>query len=388
MKSSLLALCAFASLLAACGDSKVPPSQSGNRDGSTPLDGVAPLDGVSPGDAPAADGDDVAPGDDAAADGAVTDGATPDDAADGAMTDGARPDGATSDGPSDVPTDSTSPTPGLCMWSHGDLANFAVRMGLCTFRPPQEALNEYFRPDSWEGGSLSARACPALHCVATTVSGTCGDWLSTCLKYTVTRTSDGTCPTPAQSCDGTPPRAALRCASGVQTRDDCSAVGQRCAASGGAAACVPTMGDACAAGAPARCNGTVLEQCTQGVYTPARNCALTGGVCDASAGTCRGAGPECTGSSVECDGTSLRVCRGGRWHSIDCGRLVTGASCQTVNGHAFCGIDHECDPAAAAPNGSCDGNTLVLCAAGRTWRYVCEPRNGFNRCETGVGCVR
>ena len=45
------------------------------------------------------------------------------------------------------------------------------------------------------------------------------------------------------------------------------------------------------------------------------------------------------------------------------------------------------NPTVAAATGACDGNTLVLCAAGRTYRYTCEMRNGFSRCETGRGCV-
>jgi hypothetical protein len=371
MKAPSYLLGSIVVVLVACDDKALPPGQT-SRDGA-----VTPLD-VPAIDAPAGDVADVA--------------APPSDADDASVD---APADAPADATADVvvdagPADAPPVTRGLCAWNHSDLAAFAVRFSQCTFRPPQEALNTYFNPSNWEGGPLAVRACPALRCVADTSSpGTCGAWLSSCLKYEVARVDGdgGACPTPAGSCDGATPTTARTCAAGVETRDNCVALGLRCVSSGGEAACVSPLGNACAPGAPARCNGNVLEQCVLGVYTRARDCDLTAGVCDATAGTCRGAGPECTGAEAQCDGTSLRVCRGGRWHALDCGRLVTGAACQTVNGHAFCGVARDCDPTVAAATGACDGNTLVLCAAGRTYRYTCEVRNGFSRCEAGRGCV-
>ncbi len=354
--------------IVACGSDKPPGSQSGNPD-VTLLD-ITLVDRVTPADT-------------ATGDGTVAD----------APTDVLRTDAgmdATRADVTDVPDapDVNTSVPGLCQWSYGDLAGFAVRMALCASQPAQNALNTYFSPENWEGGSLALRACPSLRCVADMTSpGTCATWLGACLKYDITPAPDAGCATPAASCEGTPPTTYRQCRDGVEVRDNCMALGRRCVAAGGEAACVPNAGDACAAGAPMRCNGNVLEACVLGTYTPMRNCTVTAGVCDATAGTCRGAGAECTGNAVDCDGTQLRECRGGRWHTIDCGRLLTGATCQTVNGHSFCGVDRECDPTVAAASGACDANTLVLCAGGRTYRYACEARNGFSRCETGRGCV-
>lgn len=373
MKLSPIAFCPFVVLLAACGETSRPAGQTSNND--VPLVDVPAIDSVVPSDL----GNDATVGDaDASADSTSPD--TP------PVTDGGSD--AATDAPVADRADVQVMIPGLCAWSHGDLAAFATRLGMCTFRPPQAALNEYFNPVNWEGGPLSARACGALRCVAdVTTAGTCSSWLSSCLKYEVSRVAGGTCAAPTASCDGTGSGTYRSCVSGVETRDNCTALGLRCVATGGEAACVTAMGAACPAGSPPRCNGNVLEQCVLGVYTRVRNCDLTGGVCDATANTCRGTGAECTGDATSCDGTQLRVCRGGRWHAVDCGRLVTGATCQTVNSHSFCGIDHECDPLAAAPGGTCDGSTLVLCAAGRTYRYVCEPRNGFTSCVNGTGCM-
>lgn len=232
-------------------------------------------------DAPAADASDVT--------------APPSDAADATVD---APADTAVDAPADAPVD-TGPadappvTRGLCAWNHSDLAAFAVRFSLCSFRAPQEALNTYFNPSNWEGSPLAVRACPALRCVADTSSpGTCGAWLSSCLKYEVARVDGdgGACPTPAGSCEGATPATARASRSRVETRDNCVALGLRCVSSGGEAACVSPLGNACTPGAPARCNGSVLEQCVLGVYTRARDCDLTAGVCDATAGTCRGAG--------------------------------------------------------------------------------------------------
>lgn len=374
MKASPLLFGCAAVLIAACDDNKIPPGQMTNRD--VPLVDVPAIDGST---------DDV--GDGSVGDTSMNDlGA---DAASDATSDTADASDAGDAGDASDVVDAPVMTRGLCLWNFNDLATFATRYALCGYRPPQESLNALFNPVEWEGGPLTLRACATLRCVADTSNpGTCTSWMGACLKFDVARLDGGTCASPSASCEGSPPTTYRNCVSGVETRDNCGSVGLRCVASGGSAACVPTMGSACAAGSPARCNGNVLEQCVLGVYTAVRNCDLTGGVCDATASTCRGAGAECTGDATSCDGTQLRVCRGGRWHLVDCGRLVSGASCQTVNTHSFCGIDHDCDPIAAAPGGACDGNTLVLCAAGRTYRYACEPRNGFTTCMNNVGCVR
>jgi len=351
------------------------PEAEARSDGGDPLDGSGledrPLEGGTPeGGAP-----DGAMGSD--------DSATGEGGVDVGM-DTVVPADALPDRPGDALPDLPS-GPTVCTFTPEQMAVFSVRMALCTFRSPQSVLNEYFRPDSWEGGSVQERSCPSLQCVVTT-RGDCASVLGECLKYTAQRPMGG-CPTPPVSCEGMPPRTAITCADGVQVRDDCNARGRRCAASATEAACIPMagMGDSCAPGAPPRCRGTVFEQCVLGTYTPMRDCSVSGAVCDATVpGGCRGDGAPCTGNETVCEGTQLRVCRNGRIQRIDCGRVVVGASCQTVMGHSFCGVGTECDPTTAPPNGTCDGNTLVTCAGGRIARFVCSER-GFTSCGA-QGC--
>jgi hypothetical protein len=285
----------------------------------------------------------------------------------------------------DVQIDRPPPSP-LCTFSRDQFAAFAIRMGLCTFTSPQAALNRYFRPDTWEGGAVETRPCPALQGVATATGGTCNGWFADYLKYTVTRaTPMTTCP--SAGCDGTSARA---CVDGIETRNNCQSTGLRCVASSSEAACVPmgTATNSCMAGDPPRCNGTVFERCVLNTYSPARDCARSNGVCDtASPEGCRGSGASCTEGATSCNGTFFQVCRGGRWHSQDCGRVVPEAVCQTVGGHSFCGTATDCDPTVAPPYGTCDANTLVLCSGGRSYRYVCDMRNGFTSCMDGAGCI-
>lgn len=367
---TLLGTCAI--LLAACG-TETPPSSVGPRPDVPRVDVSADATDFDA----TTDGGDATVQPDGTADGTAETGAD-DTGGDTAVTPDVTADGSRDAAP-DVPTGPT-----LCGFTPEQMAVFSVRLALCSFRSPQAALNEYFRPDFWEGGSIQQRPCPSLQCVVTTRSG-CNGVFDECLKYRVARPTGG-CPTPSSSCEGTPPRLALSCADGVQVRDDCNARQRRCASSGTESACIPMMGmgDSCAAGAPGRCRGSIFEQCVLGTYTPVRDCVLTGATCDASAGGCRGEGAACTGDAVACEGTSLRVCRGGRAQLIDCGRLVTGASCQTVMGHAFCGTATECDPTTAPANGTCDGNTLVTCAGGRIHRLVCT-EYGFTSCGA-MGC--
>jgi hypothetical protein len=355
-------------LLSACSD-PLPPSQP-PRDASR-LDA---LDIPSLPDVPAAD-------DQPAADGATADLGL-DGGMDAAPVDGPDPDGfVTPDITVDRPADARADVPAgppVCAFTPEQMAVFAVRLALCTLQSPQAALNAFFRPDTWEGGSVQERPCPSLQCLIT-ARGTCASALNECLKYTASRPAGG-CPTPAASCEGSPPRTAITCADGVQLRDDCNARQRRCAASATEAACIPMMGDACPAGSPPRCRGSVFESCVLGTYTPQRDCAVSGAVCDpAAAGGCRGDGDACTGDGVSCDGTQLRICRGGRTQRIDCGRVVTGGSCQTVAGRSFCGTASECDPTTAPAFGTCDGATLVTCAGGRIFRFVCTDR-GFTTC--------
>jgi hypothetical protein len=287
--------------------------------------------------------------------------------------------------PTDTPrTDAPAPVPGLCGLTPEQMNLVAVRIALCTGRPAQQVLAEFYRPDSWETGPFTLRPCPSIRCIATTGSS-CNIWMINCLKYNVATPKGGVCAMPPASCEGSG-NISRNCAMGRDVRDDCSVGSRRCVATAAQSACVARSGETCAAGAAPRCVGAVLEECVLGTYTPVRNCALTGSVCDATARGCRGTGEACTGDATACDGTMLRVCRNGRWQNLDCGRLVTGTTCRTVMGRSFCGVDLACDPGSAPMTGTCDGNTLSLCAGGRTFRYTCEPANGFASCGPS-GCI-
>lgn len=369
MASRTTTLAVIPFLLVACGDDKPPGTTSSAFDARV-SDIAQNFDGTTSDDVPTTGDGSVAQdvgGMDASTDGTATDLPTADTA--------------------DAAADRVMPGPTFCTLMPEQMNAFATRFALCAGRAAQQALNEFWRPESWEGGALATRPCPSLLCAATE-RGNCSTVFDSCLKYRETRAAGGTCPTPAFACEGTPPRVAVACRDGVTTRNDCATnttVPSRCVASGTDVACVPSAGTACAAGSPARCNGTVLERCILGTYTPVRNCGLSGSVCDAAGDTCRGSGAACTGDAVACEGTQLRVCRGGATQLIDCGRLVPGASCQTVNGHAFCGVAAECDPTVAAANGTCDGGTLVLCGGGRTYRFDCT-LYGYTACGAS-GCT-
>lgn len=314
---------------------------------------------------------------------------------DAAQTDGptsdrgtVSPDGAQTDGPpTDTPTDRadahTGPPVMRCAMTRAERANLAVRLATCLNEPPQSVVNRFFQPDTWEGGPIAQRNCGALRCALT--ARTCSDITSGCLKYTTSPATGGTCGAPTRGCVAV--RFATSCANGVDITDDCEATGQRCVASSTQALCVPmtSMTDSCTDGAPPRCAGNRLQHCVLGTYANIADCDQTNTRCDATADACTDpSGPSCTDTQPSCDGTRLRTCRGGHLTSIDCALINTDTVCQTRGG-SFCGIGTVCDPAMAPQNGTCEGNTLVVCAGGQPFRFDCTSA-GFTGCGTN-GCT-
>ena len=158
--------------------------------------------------------------------------------------------------------------------------------------------------------------------------------------------------------------------------------------------------------APSCSSGTHVTRCVDGHpevcidqhVTPGPDCAAWGLQCGTSPlsgdAACVGAGAACTEESASsvsiayspglgCDGALLRVCPGGREHSLDCSMVASGFSCQSVGGAFFCGLASECDPEGASVQ-SCDGTTITLCHAGRIEQINCTEL-GFTGCQMVEG---
>jgi hypothetical protein len=283
----------------------------------------------------------------------------------------------------DAGRDVPSVLPRLCGFSDRQINALAVRVATCLRRPPQEMLNLLWRPDSWEEGAIARRPCPALALCAANATG-CAGVMGDCLKYIVAPADMGTCAPDAQRC-AAGDRLAQSCSNGLNTFDDCQSTGWRCVATSTQAQCVQPAASPCAEGSPPRCVGDILQRCELGVYVNARDCAVNAGRCDAARNGCVGTGAACTGDALRCDGTRLQRCLGGRAMPYDCGQLVAGATCRTRAESAYCGTATECDPSAAPPAGTCEGDTLVLCGGGATLRFDCRAA-GFRGCSP-TGCL-
>lgn len=384
-RHALRALCFTAVGLAACSSDDRPSGVIDNGDGAI----VIPESGMMTLDLGSAPDTGANPDTGAGMDG----GTTPTDVTvlpDGMVVDTgpAADNGQPTDVPGDAARDGAADAPDArvvmrCGMTAAQRAALAVRIATCTRQPPQTVLARFFSPDAWEGGPLAQRNCAALSCARTAM--TCSNIMSNCLKYTASEVAGGTCPSPTNGCAAS--RFATSCANGVNISDDCEATGQRCVASSTEARCVPmpSMTDACSDGAPPRCVGNRLQRCVIGVYANVADCSQTNTVCDATADACTDpSGPACTDAAPSCSGTSLRVCRGGHLVSLDCGLINTDTSCRT-RGSSFCGTGTECDPAAAPANGTCEGNTLALCAGGQPFRFDCVAA-GFTSCGS-LGCA-
>lgn len=198
------------------------------------------------------------------------------------------------------------------------------------------------------------------------------------------------------------------CRDELQYSLDCSKVG-------GVAKCDPKAGCAPCEGtttAPTCDNQTFKEECvdgrpvhcTDGFVVRGLRCADLGLECQPNSYGdyvgCYGGGAQCqTNTSgngqlvgTGCNGNVLQGCVGEGGFDIDCGEVGAGFTCQTFASGTetsyFCGLAAECDGAAnPAADPACDGNSVVLCNAGRIEKVDCLAL-GFTGCAAQWGrCV-
>jgi hypothetical protein len=245
----------------------------------------------------------------------------------------------------------------------------------------------------WQRPGLQAE------CLASTKCG-CGD-VKACIGWEVTRVDAGsTC----EPCAGS---VFCETIGDLRLTIDCSAVGLVCDPLVGcgeapAAPCAnATFVPACSAtGRPQTCDGSFGGD----AVSLGPECATLGLVC--AGDQCAGNGAACTGGQVfskgalspqglGCSGAMLDACVGGKHHTINCAERGPGFSCQTFDGHFFCGLASAClpgnEPEGSAATTTCEGNTVVVCNAGRIDRVDCLSL-GFTGCSVDAssnqyGCI-
>ncbi|MCE7892180.1 MAG: hypothetical protein DYH12_21175 [Sorangiineae bacterium PRO1] len=153
-----------------------------------------------------------------------------------------------------------------------------------------------------------------------------------------------------------------------------------------------------------QCEGGRPMDCEDGHVVSGLRCADVGLECGPDAYgdyvSCFGAGAGCQTShagpgmlvGTGCAANTLTACVGERSHSIACSEVGAGFTCQTVPGAYdtahFCGIAAECNPDDEAwADSTCDGNSVVVCNAGRIEKVDCLAL-GFTGCSPQYGrCV-
>jgi len=207
------------------------------------------------------------------------------------------------------------------------------------------------------------------------------------------------------SCEG---NTVVGCHDSLSYRVDCNKRGMvaQCVAGAG---CVPCEGGAMAPTCDSQtfsmhCEDGRPLDCDDGHVVKGLRCADVGLECGTNSYgdyvSCFGAGAACQTSSsgpgmlvgTGCAGASLTACVGGKSHSIACSEIAAGFTCQTVPGSYetayLCGLAAECNPEDEAwSNPKCDGNSVVVCNAGRIEKVDCLAL-GFTGCAQQYGrCV-
>jgi hypothetical protein len=248
----------------------------------------------------------------------------------------------------------------------------------------------------WERTVLQAPCLASAKCGCAAVDA--------CLGWKVTPYDGGACPT----CAGSLFSLCGLIGAGTQLRlsFDCAAIGYGCDPVTG---CLPpaaalcdetTFAPTCADGRPALC---AQNYGTTPAVVPGAACAAVGAAC--AEGACVGSGAACTDlpasngelvpAPLACAGAMLDACVGGKHQAIDCAKRGPGFTCQTVDGQVFCGLAAECvpgTPGSATPGSNrCEGDTVVLCNAGRIDRVDCRAL-GFSGCAVDaskgkLGCL-
>jgi hypothetical protein len=278
----------------------------------------------------------------------------------------------------------------------------AVFMGSCfPDDNPNTTLQDYYAKRSDD----SAGRLDTVACLAAKANGC--QAVTDCVGIHVT--IQASC-SPPVACDGNRMQV---CSDGMKFDVDCtnSAMQRVCAETG----CSPCGGGElpcdratfvghCEAGRPIRCRN--------GHATPGMRCADVGLECrpdpfgNPLGGTqynCYGAGASCPTTTAMaapglltgtgCSGTRLEACVGGYSHGVECAEVGAGFTCQSfasTSGETsyFCGLAGECDAAAQGLiDPTCDGDSVVLCNAGRIEKVDCTAL-GFTGCAPQWGrCV-
>ena len=248
----------------------------------------------------------------------------------------------------------------------------------------------------WERTVLQAPCLASAKCGCAAVEA--------CLSWKVTPYDGGACPTCAGSLFSL--CGLIEGATKYRLSFDCAAIGFGCDPVTGclppaAALCdTATFAPTCADGRPALC---AQNYGPTAAVVPGAVCAAVGAAC--AGGACVGSGAACTDlpasngelvpTPLACAGAMLDACVGGKHQAIDCAKRGPGFTCQTVDGHAFCGLAAECvpgTPGGATPGSNrCEGDTVVLCNAGRVDRVDCRAL-GFSGCAVDaskgqLGCL-
>lgn len=268
------------------------------------------------------------------------------------------------------------------------LTKAAVVLGSCV--PDDRAngilsswLTDIVDPASDDGHVRGAAACLATH------GGGCAA-VQSCLGMKVEIVPGCT-----EGCAGS---VATGCDGDAAFRVDCAKLGQIC----DRGSCRAASGAACDGGTfvstcedydrPSRCSGGKVALGTR--------CSDWGAVClDAPGGSgkaCVGTGAACTAtgystknvlldSGLGCEGTQLRACVAGGEALIRCEDVATGLTCQSFGGTSFfCGKAAECDALSMKGKDTCDGDSVVVCDAGKIVRVDCKSL-GFTGCNATYG---
>lgn len=210
-------------------------------------------------------------------------------------------------------------------------------------------------------------------------------------------------PSAAECVDGCNGTVRTACDGRLRFREDCSRYNEQCVGDSSRSACAPAgappciRDDAgiytyhCVDGKPAYCTGPVEQ------YGVA--CASIGLVCEN--GGCKGTEGACTdnGSQIQnvdylngvvCANGTLQACLNGGLASASCASFSPGFTCQTslatdsgIPPKPFCGLASECNPPSRS-NLQCDGDSVVVCNAGRIDKVDCKTL-GFTTCNSKFG---
>jgi hypothetical protein len=201
----------------------------------------------------------------------------------------------------------------------------------------------------------------------------------------------------SDSCMG---NVSVGCDDQLKVGVDCAFYGDICHAGttsggGSTATCAPADGVACDTSSfTRRCSaGDRVISCSNRFERMGPSCSAYGLTCNGNqcAGT-EGACQAVSGSATQiifeaqsCEGTRLVACAGGGLTKLDCGLLVTGATCQAgdaagggVAAPAFCGLATQCVPG-VAPAIACEGDSVTMCNGGRIDKIDCKTM-GFSTC--------